>query len=81
MIVLFGCLHYSLHCSALPLFLKAGCEIQDAAVVVSGFVCALEQGQTQLWSVGAHPGYCLIQQQDKTHMHISCMRAPNFIVQ
>lgn len=80
MIVLFACLHYSLHYLALPLFLKAGCEIQDSVVDVSGFVCALEQGHTQLWFAGTHPGYFPIQQQDKTYMHMSCMRAPDFIV-
>lgn len=80
MIVLFNCLRCSLHCLALPLFLKAGCEIQDSAVGVSGFCCALEQGRTQLWFVGAHPGYFPIQRQDKSHIHISPLRGPNFIV-
>jgi len=51
MVVIFDCLRYSLHCLALPLLLKARCEIQDSALVVSDCVRAQEQGHTQpdLW--------------------------------
>lgn len=78
MVVVFDCLHCSLFGSSL--FPESRVWNTRSAVVVSGFACALEQGHTQLWFGGALPGYFSIQQQDKTHIHISHMRALSFTV-